>query len=81
VQISPIPIFLAENRFRWKNKTLAGNLKHLLENKISSRFSRFPAEKQNFRSKIKSSAEKIKNQLEKHFSSWKNKSSAGKIKH
>jgi hypothetical protein len=81
VQISPIPIFFAENRFRWKNKTLAGNLKNLLENKISSRFSRFPAEKQNFRSKNKSSAGKSKHLLETNFSSWKNKSSAGKIKH
>jgi hypothetical protein len=81
MQISPIPIFFAsetdpapENRFRWKNKTSAGNLKNLLENKISSRKSKFPAESEIFRRKIKNSAGKLKNLLEKKFSSRKSKS-------
>jgi hypothetical protein len=49
MQIGPIPHFLdtwtfrlPKNRFRWKNKKSAGNLKHPPENKISSRKSKFP---------------------------------------
>jgi hypothetical protein len=44
MQIGPIPIFFAsetdpsaENRFRWKSRKSAGNLKNPLENKISQR--------------------------------------------
>jgi hypothetical protein len=36
MQIGPVPLFFAQNRFRWKNKTSAGKLKNPLENKISS---------------------------------------------
>jgi hypothetical protein len=42
-------------RFRWKSKKSAGNLKNLLENKISSRKSKFPAERGIFRWKSKKS--------------------------
>jgi hypothetical protein len=58
----------------------AGNPKNLRENKISSRKSRFPAEFEIFRWKIKNSAGKSENLLEMNFSSGKNKTSAGKIK-
>jgi hypothetical protein len=69
MQIGPIPLFLygdvpaAQNRFRWKSKKSAGNLKNPLENKISSRKSKFPAEPEIFCRKFKNSAGKLKNLL------------------
>jgi hypothetical protein len=71
MQIGPIPIFFADNRFGWKNRKSAGNLKNLLENKTSSGKSKFPAEHEIFRRKFKKSAGKTKNLTENKFSSGK----------
>src|SRR5215471_6769310 len=85
--IGPIPFFgirllrMPQNRFRWKSEKSAGKLKNPLENKFSSRKSRFPAEREIFRWKFENSAGKLKNLLENKFSSGKSKSSAGKMKH
>jgi hypothetical protein len=45
----------AQNRSRWKSKKPAGNLKDLLENKISSGTRNIPPEISKFRRKIKKS--------------------------
>jgi hypothetical protein len=75
MQIGPILIFFAsetaptaENRFRWKSGKSAGNLKNSLENKFSSRKSKFPAEREIFRRKFQNSAGKLKNLRENKFS-------------
>src|SRR5579884_1673263 len=72
--------FKPKNRSRWKSKTSTGNPKHPLQNKISGRFSRFPAELEIFCWRIKSSDGKIKNLQENRFSTGKNKSFAAKAK-
>jgi len=41
-----------KNRFRWKSEKSTGKLKNPLENKFSSRKSRFPAEREIFRWKF-----------------------------
>ena len=56
-------------------------MKNPLENKISSRKFKFPAEREIFRWKFQSSAGKFKNLLENKFFSGKSKSSARKMKH
>jgi len=78
---------MTQNRFRWKSEKSAGKLENPLENKISGRKFRFPAELEIFRWKFQNSAGKLKNLQEKKFSSgkfqifrWKNKTSAGNLK-
>jgi hypothetical protein len=78
MRIGPIPFFwrtwdnpAAQNRFRWKSKSSAGNLNLQLENKISSGKSRFPAERGMFSRKFQNSAGKKFFRLNNKISIWK----------